>query len=73
MTLKSARAVMILVPIFGVHFLLLPMRPVEGSVLEYPYEVTTIMEPVIQVTIAGGVLYLDHLPRSPRVLPALLL
>ena len=38
-TLKSARAVLILVPIFGVHFLLLPMRPETGSNLEYVYEV----------------------------------
>ena len=37
--LKSARAVLILVPIFGVQFLLLPMRPDTGSSLEYVYEV----------------------------------
>ena len=30
---------MILIPIFGIHFLLLPMRPLKGSSLEYPYEV----------------------------------
>ena len=38
-TLKSARAVLILVPIFGLHFVLLPMRPEVGSNLEYVYEV----------------------------------
>ena len=38
-TMKSARAFLILVPIFGVHFLLLPMRPEKGSNLEYVYEV----------------------------------
>ena len=38
-TLKSARAVIILIPIFGLHFLLLPVRPTRGSSLEYGYEV----------------------------------
>ena len=38
-TLKSAKAVCILVPIFGLHFLLMPMRPEHGSHLEYSYEV----------------------------------
>ena len=38
-SLKSARAVLILIPIFGVHFLLFPMRPEPGSNLEYVYEV----------------------------------
>ena len=38
-TLKSAKAVCILVPIFGLHFLLMPMRPESGSQLEYAYEV----------------------------------
>ena len=38
-TLKSAKAVCILVPIFGLHFLLMPMRPEPGSHLEYAYEV----------------------------------
>merc|ERR550534_3578028 len=39
--MKSARAVLILIPIFGVHFLLLPIRPAEGSSLEYTYEVVS--------------------------------
>ena len=39
MLMKSARAVLILVPIFGLHFLLLPMRPAKDSSLVYPYEV----------------------------------
>ena len=38
-TFKSARAVFILVPIFGLHFLLMPIRPDAGSKLEYVYEV----------------------------------
>ena len=38
-TFKSARAVLILVPIFGLHFLLMPIRPDAGSRLEYVYEV----------------------------------
>ena len=40
-SLKSARAVLILIPIFGLHFLLLPMRPETGSYLEYAYEVVS--------------------------------
>ena len=41
-TFKSAKAVIILVPIFGLHFLLMPMRPEAGSIFEYIYEVKTI-------------------------------
>ena len=37
--LKSARAVLILIPIFGLHFILLPIRPLSGSDLEYFYEI----------------------------------
>ena len=37
--LKSARAVIILIPIFGLHFLLLPIRPSKGSQFEYGYEI----------------------------------
>ena len=40
-SLKAARAVLILIPIFGVHFLLFPMRPDPGSHLEYVYEVVS--------------------------------
>ena len=36
---KSAKAVLILIPIFGLQFLLMPMRPEQGSTLEYVYEV----------------------------------
>ena len=39
MMMKSAKVVFILVPIFGIHFLLLPIRPAKNSSLEYPYEV----------------------------------
>ena len=38
-TMKSAKAVLILVPIFGIHFILMPMRPEPGSSIEYVYEV----------------------------------
>jgi calcitonin receptor-like len=38
-SMKSARAVLILIPIFGLHFLLIPMRPDTGSQFEYVYEV----------------------------------
>ena len=38
-TLRSARAIMILVPIFGLHFILLPVRPEKGSSLEYAYDI----------------------------------
>ena len=40
-TFKSAKAVLILIPIFGLHFLLMPMRPEPGSILEYVYEVVS--------------------------------
>ena len=36
---KSVKAVLILIPIFGLHYLLMPMRPERGSILEYVYEV----------------------------------
>ena len=39
--MKSARAVLILIPIFGLHFLLIPMRPDAGSRFEYVYEVVS--------------------------------
>merc|ERR1711971_41650 len=39
--MKSASAVLILIPIFGLNFLLLPIRPAEGSRLEYTYEVVS--------------------------------
>ena len=38
-TLKSAKAVLMLIPIFGLQFLLLPVRPGEGSSLEYLYQI----------------------------------
>ena len=46
-TFKSAKAVIILVPIFGLHFLLMPMRPESGSILEYVYEVRDFLSIVI--------------------------
>ena len=38
-TLRSVRAVIILVPIFGLHFILLPVRPGKDSIMEYAYEI----------------------------------
>ena len=38
-TVKSVRAVLFLVPIFGLQFLLLPIRPSRGSQFEYGYEI----------------------------------
>jgi len=46
--MKSAKAVIILVPIFGIHFVLLPMRPVKDSSLEYPYEIASCLSTSLQ-------------------------
>ena len=40
-SMKSARAALILIPVFGLHFLLLPIRPEKGSSMEYVYEVAS--------------------------------
>lgn len=40
-TMKAARAALMLVPILGLHFILLPIRPSQGSTLEYIYEVVS--------------------------------
>ena len=40
-TMKAARAALMLVPILGLHFILLPIRPSQGSILEYIYEVVS--------------------------------
>ena len=37
--IKQARAAMFLVPILGINFLLLPIRPSQGSSLEYFYDI----------------------------------
>ena len=41
--MKTVRAVIILVPILGLHFLIMPMRPERGSSLEMIYEVTKLI------------------------------
>ena len=41
MTKKSTKAVFILIPIFGLQFLLLPIRPSKDSPLEYIYQVVS--------------------------------
>lgn len=38
-TLKAARAALMLIPILGIHFLMMPIRPQQGTTLEYFYEV----------------------------------
>ena len=43
--LRGLQAVLILVPVFGLHFLLLPVRPRTGSQLEYCYEVSSAIMP----------------------------
>ena len=43
MLYKQARAALFLVPILGVYFLLLPMRPESGSQLEYAYEFLSVL------------------------------
>jgi len=48
-TLKAARAALMLVPILGLHFILLPMRPEEGSPLERVYQVASAVTSSFQV------------------------
>lgn len=50
-TMKAARAALMLVPILGLHFMLLPMRPKDGSALEYVYEVVSSVTSSFQVKI----------------------
>ncbi len=47
--MKAARAALMLVPILGLHFILLPMRPEEGSTLEPVYEVISAVTSSFQV------------------------
>ena len=49
--MKAARAALMLVPILGLHFILLPMRPQPGSTLEYIYEVVSAITSNFQVRI----------------------
>ena len=48
-TLKAARAALMLIPILGIHFILLPIRPEQGSTLEYVYEVVSAVSSSYQV------------------------
>jgi calcitonin receptor-like len=48
-TMKAARAALMLVPILGLHFILLPMRPEKGSTLEYIYEIVSAVSTSFQV------------------------
>ena len=48
-SMKAARAALMLIPILGIHFVLLPMRPESGSTLEYVYEVVSALSSSYQV------------------------
>ena len=48
MLYKQARATLFLVPILGVYFLLLPIRPESGSVLEYLYDFLSVVSSAFQ-------------------------
>ena len=45
---KQARAVVMLAPIFGIHFILLPMRPTKGTWLEYVYDILSVTSTAFQ-------------------------
>lgn len=51
-TMKAARAALMLVPILGLHFMLLPMRPDEGSPLQKVYQVVSAITSSFQVQLA---------------------
>ena len=51
-TMKAARAALMLVPILGLHFILLPMRPEPGSTLEYIYEIVSAVTSSFQASFA---------------------
>ncbi len=48
--MQAARAALMLVPILGLHFILLPMRPEAGSALEPVYEVVSAVTSSFQVS-----------------------
>ena len=50
-SMKAARAALMLVPILGVHFVLLPMRPDSGSALEDIYLIASAIASSYQVRI----------------------
>ena len=50
---KQARAIGILVPILGVNFVLLPIRPEHGSTLEYVYDVLSVTSTSFQGIVLG--------------------
>ena len=47
--MKAARAAIMLIPILGVHFILLPMRPDSGSSLEDIYLIASAIASSYQV------------------------
>ena len=48
-SMKAARAALMLIPILGVHFVLLPMRPDSGSALEDIYLIASAIASSYQV------------------------
>ena len=52
--MKAARAALMQVPILGIYFLLLPIRPDQGSVSEYAYEVFAAISSSFQVSPLGS-------------------
>ena len=56
-TLKAARAALMLIPILGIHFILLPIRPEQGSTLEYVYEVVSAVSSSYQVKAMSDIFY----------------
>ena len=48
-SMKAARAALMLIPILGIHFVLLPMRPEAGTSLEYVYEIASAIASYYQV------------------------
>ena len=49
-TLKAARAALMLVPILGLNFILLPMQPEKGSALEAYYQIVSAVSSSYQVS-----------------------
>ena len=71
-SMKAARAALMLIPILGVHFILLPMRPASGSALENIYLIASAIASSYQVqtiffilripTIFYSIKETDHIP-----------
>ncbi|XP_023342179.1 calcitonin gene-related peptide type 1 receptor [Eurytemora carolleeae] len=55
-TLQQAKAVFILIPILGTHFIMIPSRPEEGTEFEYVYEVISCLSSSFQGIIVSVLL-----------------